>query len=146
MTEVSFHFNVPDKIGYACRLLRKAYATGNAVGVLAAPEALQALDASLWTFSASDFIPHCAADAPPAMLAASPIVLAADSNLLERAQVLLHLGTVVPAGFERFERLIELVGSDAPDREAARTRWRHYADRGYTIHTHDAAPRRDRHD
>ena len=24
MTEVAFHFNAPDKLGYACRLLRKA--------------------------------------------------------------------------------------------------------------------------
>ena len=28
MTEVAFHFNAPDKLGYACRLLRKAVATG----------------------------------------------------------------------------------------------------------------------
>ena len=33
MTEVSFHFNVPDKIGHACRLLRKAVAAGARVVV-----------------------------------------------------------------------------------------------------------------
>ena len=26
MTEVTFHFNVPEKTAYACRLLRKAWA------------------------------------------------------------------------------------------------------------------------
>ena len=30
MTEVDFHFNAPDKLGYACRLLRKAVANGRA--------------------------------------------------------------------------------------------------------------------
>ena len=28
MTEVTFHFNAPDKLGYACRLLRKAVGKG----------------------------------------------------------------------------------------------------------------------
>ena len=38
MTDVAFHFNVPDKLGYACRLLRKAHAAGGSVGVVAAPK------------------------------------------------------------------------------------------------------------
>ena len=25
MTEITFHFNAPDKMDYACRFLRKAY-------------------------------------------------------------------------------------------------------------------------
>ena len=33
MTEISFHFNVPDKLAYACRLLRKAVNAGNKVVV-----------------------------------------------------------------------------------------------------------------
>ena len=28
MTEIAFHFNVPDKLAYSCRLLRKAYLSG----------------------------------------------------------------------------------------------------------------------
>ena len=31
MTEVAFHFNVPDKLHYTCRLLRKARAALQAV-------------------------------------------------------------------------------------------------------------------
>ena len=45
----------------------------------------------------------------------------------------------MPAGFERFERLIELVGTGEADRAHARTRWRHYAERGYQIKRHDVA-------
>ncbi|MBP7958348.1 MAG: DNA polymerase III subunit chi, partial [Ottowia sp.] len=56
MTDVAFHFNVPDKLGYACRLLRKAHAAGGSVGVVAAPVVLQELDARLWSFSALDFV------------------------------------------------------------------------------------------
>ena len=139
MTEVSFHFNVPDKLTYACRLLRKAYAAGGPVGVVAAPETLRELDAALWSFSALDFIPHCSAAAPAEVLERTRVVLATDCAALPQAGALVHLGTGVPAGFERFERLIELVGADDQDRAQARARWRHYADHGYAIQRHDLA-------
>ena len=147
MTEIAFHFNIADdahgKLHYACRLLRKAYGQGARVGVLAAPEALGALDAALWTFSQRDFIPHCMADAPEHVRSATPIVLASACAPLQHCDVLLHLGQGgAPEGFERFARLIELVGSDAADRQGARARWRYYAERGYSIKAHDAAASR----
>ena len=43
MTEVAFHFNAPDKVAYACRLLRKAVGSGARVVVTA--EADDAADA-----------------------------------------------------------------------------------------------------
>ncbi|MFD1711738.1 DNA polymerase III subunit chi [Ottowia sp. GY511] len=139
MTEVAFHFNVPDRLGYACRLLRKAYATGGRTVVVGSAEQIHALDTALWTFSALDFIPHARASAPPETLAHTPVVLATDAQEVEGAQIMVHLGETVPAGFERFERLIELVGTDQAGRAHARQRWRHYADRGYEIKRHDAA-------
>jgi len=143
MTEIAFHFNVPDKLAYACRLLRKAYAGGGPAGVVAPAQTLQALDAALWSFSALDFIPHCAASAPADVLAASPIVLAPDCAALAHAHagVLVHLGSEVPTGFERFARLIELVDASDADRAQARLRWRHYAKLGYAIAQHDLAAR-----
>jgi len=139
MTDVAFHFNVPHKLGYACRLLRKASAAGTRVGVVASPETLRELDVALWSFSALDFIAHCDAAAPADVLERTPIVLASDCAALPSAGVLVHLGADVPAGFERFERLIELVGADEQDRAQARLRWRHYAERGLTIQRHDLA-------
>ncbi|MBN9404570.1 MAG: DNA polymerase III subunit chi [Burkholderiales bacterium] len=139
MTEVTFHFNVPDKVHYACRLLRKAQAGGARVGVLADADTLRELDVALWTFSAPDFVAHCGFDAPAAMRAASPIVLALDGQALDERPVLVHLGQALPSGFERARRLIELVSADPADREQARLRWRHYQQRGYPIQTHDAA-------
>ena len=70
------------------------------------------------------------------MLAATPIVLALDASRLPHTQVLLHMGQNVPEGFERFERLLELVSQDETDRASARQRWRHYASRGYAIEQH----------
>ena len=139
MTEVAFHFNTPDKVGYACRLLRKAVGAGAAVVVTADAALLDELDATLWTFSAVDFVPHCRAAAPAPVLAWSPVVLTDSPRVAPHHQVLVNLGHAVPEGFEMFERLIEVVTGDEADRQSARQRWKHYAARGYDIKRHDRA-------
>ncbi len=141
MTEVAFHFNAPDKLNHACRLLRKVWGTGTRSVVVAEPEVLEALDQALWTFSALDFLPHCRVDAAAPLLAASPIVLAPEALGLSGRGVLVNLGRSVPSGFEQFERLVEVVSTDDADRAPARARWKHYADRGYPIVRHDLASR-----
>ena len=141
MTEVEFHVNVGDKLEYSCRLLRKAHAGGAKLLVTADPVMLAQLDQMLWTLSATEFLPHCRSDAPPATLALSPIVLAASAlePVLEaRATgVLVNLGQDVPPGFESFERFIEIVSSAPDDRQAGRQRWNHYKQRGYALKAHD---------
>ena len=140
MTEVAFHFNAPDKLGYACRLLRKAVASGAKVVVAGEPELLRELDTVLWTFSAVEFVPHCHANSASAeVLQASPVVLADSVRETPHHQVLVNLGASVPDGFERYERLIEVVTADEDDRQQARMRWKHYSDRGYAIARHDRA-------
>jgi DNA polymerase-3 subunit chi len=62
MTRVDFHSNVPDRIAYACRLIRKARANRCQVVVMAADSAqMQTLDEALWTFAEQEFLPHVAA-------------------------------------------------------------------------------------
>lgn len=140
MTEVAFHFNAPDRRTYVCRLLRKATSRGSRVVVLAPAPDLPALDEALWTFSALDFIPHCRANAADAVMQSSPVVLAdALDAALPHAEVVVNLTDAVPQGFERFERLIEVVTAAAEDRAQARERWRHYAQRGYPLTSFDIA-------
>lgn len=135
MSSIEFHTHVPDKLAYSCRLLRKAYLSGARVAVIAEPQVLVEVDDLLWRFSAVDFVPHCRAGASPASLAASPIVLTkslAASSCADR-EVLLNLGQAVPAGFEEFERLIEVVALDERDANAGRSRWKHYKDGGHAL-------------
>ena len=141
MTEVAFHFNAPDKLGYACRLLRKAVGSGARVMVTGDTGTLRELDVALWTFAPLEFLPHCYGEATPVALAASPVVLAESVRSAPHQQVLVNLGGSVPDGFERFERLIEVVTGAEEDRLDARRRWKHYADRGYAIARHDIAAR-----
>lgn len=137
MTGVEFHFNAPDKLGYACRLLRKAAAKGAKVAVTGDSALLRELDAALWTFAPLEFVPHCHAGAPAPVLNASPIVLCEAARAAPHHHVLVNLGAQVPEGFERFERLIEVVTQDEDDRVQARARWQHYKARGYALERKD---------
>jgi DNA polymerase III subunit chi len=139
MTEIAFHFNVPDKLAYSCRLLRKAYLSGAKVAVTAEPEVLAELDSLLWSFSPTEFIPHRAASASALGLAATPIVLTESLAECLHHEVLVNLGSGIPAGFEGFERFIEVVALAPEEVMAGRNRWKHYAARGYAVKRHDLA-------
>jgi len=141
VTEIDGHYNMPDKLGYACRLLRKAVgAHGARLVVVADAALLDAIDQALWKLSPSEFIAHCRIDDASFIVERSPVVLAdgAAASLPDRP-ILVNLGVELPPRFERFERLIDIVGSDDADRQAGRVRWRHYKDRGYAIRTHPYA-------
>jgi DNA polymerase III subunit chi len=135
VTRVDFHTNVTDKLGYACRLARKAYQAGQPVVVLAEPAVLKAFDERLWTFAPLEFVPHCMADS--ALAAQTPVVLTATlEDKLPHHQVLMNLGSTLPASFASFERLLEIVGTDAQELQAGRERYRFYRDRGYPLANH----------
>ena len=139
MTSVDFYFNAADRLQVACRLAGKALAQGRSLLVYA-PEADTAsrIDKLLWTWPATGFVPHCALHDP--LAADTPVLIAADAETPKRCDVLLNLSTQCPPHFERFERLLELVGGDEAERAAGRERYKFYKARGYAIGHHDLAP------
>jgi DNA polymerase-3 subunit chi len=142
MTEVSFHFNVPDRLMYACRLLRKATRKGAQVVVTAPPATLAQLDRALWTFDPLEFVPHlrvAPGTAPTPRLRDTPVWLVEQTADAVHHDVLLNLGLEPPTGFESFGRVIEIVSTDADERSSGRERWKHYAGRGYAIQRHEVA-------
>lgn len=138
MTALAFHFGAPDKLGYACRLLRKAVASGAQVAVVADADTIAQLDTDLWALSATEFLPHCVGAVGDSVQSRSPLVLVTDiAQVAGQRGVLVNLADTVPVGFERFDRLIEVVSTDAADRAQARGRWKYYTERGYSITRHD---------
>ena len=141
MTEVTFHVGAPDPLAYACRLLRKALAKGSTAVVTAPAATLVELDRLLWTFDPLDFLPHVrvaagrAGDVAP-RLRATPLWLVERPLDAPHHDVLVNLGEEVAPGFESYLRLIEIVPGDDGPKQAARRRWKHYADRGYKLTTH----------
>jgi DNA polymerase-3 subunit chi len=140
VTEIAFHFGAPDKVAYVCRLLRKATTAGKKIAVTGEAPVLAALDADLWAVSATDFIAHCTVDSPASMLAHSPVVMG-EYHLAQgiEASILVNIGGDVPRNFTAYQRLIEVVSTEASDRERARLRWKHYTGQGFSIARHDLA-------
>ncbi len=144
MVRIDFHFNAPDKHGYVCRLVRKARSAGKKLVIYSSDaHLLGELDRQLWTFSEFDFLAHCTAS--DALASHTPIILLggpaeqAESQPLPHHEVLVNLDHRWPPHFGRYERLIEVVTTDAADREAGRQRWKFYKDRGYAMIPHDQA-------
>jgi DNA polymerase III subunit chi len=138
VTSVDFYFNAEDRLQVACRLAGKAAGRSTRL-LLFVPEAEMAnrLDRMLWTWPATGFVPHCMAHDP--LAAETPVLIAAEAETPPDCDVLLNLSAICPPHFERFARLLELVGTDASDRDAGRERYRFYRDRGYSIASHDLA-------
>lgn len=132
-----------DKIGFACRLLRKAYAKGAKVAVTGAPELLRQLDDALWLFEPQQFVPHVrlkAGQQPAPRLARTPLWLLDAGAEPPHREVLVNLGPDAPAGADAFQRVIELVGATPDDRDAGRRRWRAYESAGAKIVHHAQGP------
>jgi DNA polymerase-3 subunit chi len=138
VTSIDFYFNATDPLQVACRLAGKAFAQGKQLLVYA-PEGDTAsrIDKLLWTWPATGFVPHCSPHDP--LAAETPVLIAADAEAPARCEVLLNLSASCPPHFERFERLLEVVGADEAERAAGRERYRFYKSRGYAIANHDLA-------
>lgn len=138
MTRIDFHSKVPDKIAYACRLVRKARSADMKIVVFAAnPAQMTAIDDALWTFSEQDFLPHV--NAGDELAGVTQVILTHDAGqALPHHQILLNLSRETPAHFARFERMFEIVSADEEDLLAGRERYRQYQQRGYPL-THFVA-------
>lgn len=140
--EVTFHFKVPDRLQYVCRLLRKAYRAGVSATVAADAATLERLDRLLWTFDAQSFVPHvrALADLPPeAHLVDTPLWLVESLDQGPAShRVLVQLHDVLPVGVDRFDRIHEVVSLEPDVLEPARARWRAHAAAGRRMVRHDA--------
>ena len=150
MARIDFHSNVSDKLGYACRLTRKIWSAtleGEPVRnivIVGEMADLKKLDDMLWTFSSTDFLPHCFIDDDAAL--ETPIVLLDDfaSKALANiphADILIHLGmrmpTDGPALVARFPRIVEVVTVNEAERLAGRNRYKAYRDLGHELNNFD---------
>ncbi len=138
MTRIDFHTNIPDKLSYACRLARKAYASGGKL-VLLTEDAAQAaqLNDALWTLSETDFLPHVMAGDP--LATQTPIIVTdSDQAELPHGDMLVNLTRRAPANVDRFNRVFEIISTDEDDAAAGRKRYAAYKQQSYPL-THFVA-------
>ncbi len=138
MTTIDFYTHVPECLAVAARLVAKAVVAHGSVRVLTPDVATtDALDRLLWASPPTGFLPHCRIDALVA--AETPVWI--DHRLEHNgpAVVLVNLHPDPPPFFSRFERLAEIVGTEAAD--AGRARYRFYRERGYELRAHNLSER-----
>ena len=150
MARIDFHSNVSDKLEYVCRLTRKIWSAteeGQSVRqivIVGEKTDLQKLDELLWTFSSTDFLPHCFIEDEAAI--DTPIVLtdhfaSPAFGVISHADVMIHVGMRmpqdVPALVERFPRIVEVVTVNEAERLSGRERFKAYRDLGHELHNFD---------
>ncbi|HEY6453370.1 MAG TPA: DNA polymerase III subunit chi [Steroidobacteraceae bacterium] len=126
----------------ACRLAEQQYLAGRRVFIwLEDRQSLERLDELLWTFADRSFVPH-EIFAQAQQWQDTPVLMGCQSLPAQPVQpydVLVNLGSAIPASAEHATRIAELVDADEPRRRAGRDRFRQYRDRGLAPQTHALA-------
>jgi DNA polymerase III subunit chi len=98
-------------------------------------EELREFDELLWTFSDGSFVPHepLAANG----FEAAPVLLSAGTAPPGAVDVLVNLAADVPSCLGSALRVAEFIDGDPERRQAGRTRFRAYKERGLQPATHN---------
>lgn len=118
-----------------CKLTAKAIASSQRVYIQAQDEAdaIQC-DEWLWSFQAESFLPHHRVGDGP--FVAAPILIALQTPA-ESDGICINLSQRNINNLAQFQRILELVTSAEPARQAARQRWLYYKQQGFTLEKHD---------
>jgi DNA polymerase III subunit chi len=120
----------------ACRLCEKAVGSGKRVHVHAPDdEVAREFDRLLWIYKQGGFVGHervgASDDPDPAS-----VLIGTGEPLPSHRDVLVNLAPAVPAFFDRFERVLEIVAGDTATRAVSRSRFKFYRDKGLAPETH----------
>ena len=122
---------------FACRLTEKAYLKDLKIVIVNDTLAdAQALDELLWTFNDRSFIPHKVCVDVGSLDPATPVQLTVESDTLPAADLLVNLAQRLPAQFERYARIAEIIDADEERRRLGRERFKTYRDRKLPLETH----------
>lgn len=132
--------DISARLRFACRLTEKAYSLDHHVHVHA-ENAAQAreLDGLLWTFRQNSFVPHEVVGAQSEGLA--PVTIGYGEQCDEDGDLLINLCGAIPAFFDRFGRVAEIVDGDDEQRRLGRERFSIYRENGYEPTTHQLEQR-----
>ena len=120
---------------FACRLLEKAYLRKHRIFVFCdSQKQAETLDERLWTFRPDSFIPHNlqgeGPESPP------PVQIGYGDEPRGFNDILLSLSAEIPAFYNRFRRVLEIVPFLDEERETSRAHYKQYRAAGCPVDSH----------
>ena len=145
MKQIDFHYHVSNRSIYACKLVKKVSAMKMSVALFSSNAAfLQMVYDDLWRFEDMTFIPHAWADSEYAR--DTNVLFTTDLAKLKSSDVLILLDDNVPenweASFEKFDRIVDIVGTSEEELQTSRARFRLYKSSGVTLKAYDRSPKK----
>lgn len=139
MTQVDFYIvtsSAPDaRERFACRLAEKAWHAGYRIFIHTESEFdAHRMNELLWTFRPDSFLPHGRPAEPGNERL--PVLIGSGNKPPTPFDVLINLGRSVPAYFDMFPRVAEIVSAEETTRNLARERYRVYRDQGCALRSH----------
>jgi DNA polymerase-3 subunit chi len=121
---------------FACRLTEKAYLKDLKIVIVSDTLAdAQALDELLWTFNERSFIPHKVCLDEQSVDPATAVHLTVEAAI-PAADLLVNLAHRLPAQFQRYSRIAEVIDADEERRRQGRERFKAYRDLKLPLETH----------
>jgi DNA polymerase-3 subunit chi len=117
-----------------CELAKKAFDSGAMTLILTrSQDQADQLDELLWEFDENAFIPHqLAGDEEDAI---TPVLIAIPGDRTADRKLVINLRDECAPGL--FERVLEVVPADEPQRLGSRERWKTYKAAGFDVAKHD---------
>jgi DNA polymerase-3 subunit chi len=123
-----------ERLQVAARLADKAFQRGHRIYINAVDQKqAKELDALLWSFRPSSFLPH----GLYGQESSDTIAIGWGQEPENHNDLLINLQLEIPSFFSRFSRVAEVVTQEPRSLEALRKSWRFYQERGYQLEKHD---------
>lgn len=137
MTHVNFYaLSSPDQESrrqFACRLAEKAAYLGHRVFIqVDSAEQASAMDALLWRFKPSSFVPHALAESA----SSEPVIIGTEARQAEYEDVFINLSVHPCLNPPRYQRVNEILSNDPDELQAGRKSYRFYQQQGFQPETH----------
>ena len=144
MTKVDFYVskdNAPQfALRTACRVAEKAFSAGHRIHIhMENDRECEKLDAMLWTFRDRSFIPH---EISPVPIENCPVTISAEKSTdmtSGHTDMLLNVSRHLPENFKQFQRIAEIIDTQAESIHAGRERYRFYRENGLDPQHHEVS-------
>lgn len=114
---------------YICHVIESAYLEKKNVYIHTDTQSVaEYLDAKLWTFKDTSFIPHTRCTSS---MTDCPVLIGLENNTpFDHQDLLINLADEIPSFFRQFKNVKEIVFSEPSVQQSARNRYRYYRDNG----------------